>query len=341
METVRIQSDKTAAVRFFGRTADWQGVVLFPWTGSGFTVRFRGTALSARLLANNTHNPAARPYLSVFVDDAPRYTVGLESPENTVVLAENLPEGEHTVTVVKLSEALQSWAALAELVADGALLAPPASEYTRRIQFIGDSITTGFGVLAPAEQDPFTTAEQDGWQSYAAALARELHAEYHIFAISGYAVYQSPFGKPIPPLYDFVDGAGECGLPWDHSRFQPDITVVNLGTNDHAWYCNDCSQHLSEEERHRRVEDAFYEFLKQLHQTHPYSKFLCTIGMLTAFTNVDVEKAVARAAAEGIEARFVQLPLAAEYGAGHPALSSHKQATHILLPAIREWMNWN
>ena len=336
-----IRSDREPLVRFFGRSGDTENGVLIPWTASGFVVRFSGTAFSARLLANHTENPAAAPYLSVFVDGDERYTVGLTAPDAWVTLAEGLPAGEHTVTVVKLSEASQSHAILSEIETDGEFLPPPPSKNTRRIQFVGDSITTGFGVLAPKEQWPFSTAEQDGWQSYAVSVARELDADFHIFAISGFAVYKSPFGGSVPPLYPFVDGAEECRIPWDYDRFQPDVTVVNLGTNDHAWYCNDCSQHLSEEERHRRVEDAYYAFLHQLHEAHPKSKFVCTIGMLTAFTSVDVEKAVNRVAAEGIEAVYVPVPLAKEYGAGHPALSSHREATELLVPAIRKLMNWN
>lgn len=341
MMTYPIARESEAPMRFFGRTADFGGGVLFPWTDSGFVVRFCGTTLTATFKANNTENPDAAPYLSVFVDDTERRTFGLCAPESTVTLAEGLAEGEHTVTVVKLSEALQSHVIVTALGCDGELLAPPPSENTRRIQFIGDSITTGFGVLAPSEQAPFTTREQDGWQSYAAALARELDADYHIFAISGYAAYLSPFGKPIPPLYDFVDGAERCRLPWDHRRFQPDVTVINLGTNDHAWYCNESSQHLSEEERHCLVEEAYYGFLLKLHALHPQSKFVCTLGMLTAFTMPDVERAVARAVANGIDAVYVPLPLASEYGAGHPALSSHREATEILLPVIRDLMDWN
>ena len=98
--------------------------------------------------------------------------------------------------------------------------------------------------------------------------------------------------------------------------------------------------HLPEEERHRLVEEAYLDFLRQLHKVHPHSKFLCTIGMLLAFTGADAERATVRAAAEGMEAVFVPLPLAKEYRAGHPALSSHREATETLLPAVKKLMNW-
>ncbi len=340
METMRITSDRIAAVRFHGRTAVKDGGVYMPWSAGGFTVRFYGTELRATLAANNTEVENGRPYVRVFVDGEQEERFGLFEPQSDVLLAAGLAEGEHTVTVLKCSEASRSHIVLHALSADGALLAPPPCDTTRRMQFIGDSITTGYGVLASPEQTEFTTAEQDALAGYAMQVADALHAEAQLFAISGYAIHQSPFGRPIPPLYRFVDGAGACELPWDFDRFQPDITVVNLGTNDHAWFCNECAAHLSEEERHRAIEEAYYNFLKELQKIHPYSRFLCVIGMMYVFVIEDVARAVARAAAEGVDARFQRLPLAEEWRVGHPALSTHKTAADILTPLIAEWMGW-
>lgn len=339
METVNITSDH-AAVRFHGRTALRDGGVYLPWSASGFTVRFRGTALRATFAANNTEVPNSRPYLRTFVDGEQKERFGLYEPQGDVVLAEGLADGEHTVTVLKCSEALQSYVIWHALTTDGTFLAPPPCETTRRIQFIGDSITTGFGVLATPEQTEFTTAEQDALAGYAMQTADALHAEAHLFAISGYAIHRSPFGQPIPPLYRFVDGAGACELPWDFDRFQPDITVINLGTNDHAWFCNECAAHLSEEERHREIEEAYYNFLKELQVIHPHSRFLCVIGMMYAFVIEDVQRAAVRAAAEGMEVRFQRLPLAEEWRVGHPAPATHKIAADVLTPLIAEWMGW-
>ncbi len=341
METIKITNDRTAAVRFHGRTATVDNGVYIPWSAGGFTVRFRGTTLQAMLSASGTETENSRPYLCVSVDGVKYKRFGLYAPQSEVLLCDSLDDGEHTVTLLKSSEALLSHVVLRSLTTDGAFLAPPPCSTTRRIQFIGDSITTGYGVLAGAEQTVFTTAEQDALAGYAMQIADALDAEAHVFAISGYAVHRSPFGQPIPPLYRFVDGAGACELPWDFDRFQPDITVINLGTNDHAWFCNECAAHLSEEERHRQIEEAYYVFLKELRTIHPYSRFLCVIGMMHAFVIDDVQRAASRAAAEGMDVQFQQLPLAEEWRVGHPAPSTHKTAADILTPRIAAWMGWN
>lgn len=340
METIKITSDRTASVRFHGRTAERDGGVYLPWSASGFTVRFCGTALRATLAANNTNVEDGRPYVRVFVDGEQREKIGLYEPQSDVLLTEGLSEGEHTVTVLKCSEARRSHVVLQALTTDGAFLAPPPCETTRRIQFIGDSITTGFGVLAPEEQSPFTTAEQDALEGYAWRTATALGAEAHLFAISGYAVYRSPFGDPIMQHYPFVDGAAEDTILWDYDRFQPDITVINLGTNDHAWLHNPIAEHIAVEERHRLIEEAYYNLLQQVRSMHPHSKFLCVIGMMYAFVDEDIERAVARAAAEGMDVRFERLPLAKQFRAGHADLECHRTAAAILTPLIADWMGW-
>lgn len=340
MNTMHIVSDTTPRVRFYGRTATVENGVLIPWSAGGFSVRFRGTALVATLATNNPQNPNARPYVKVFTDGVQTADIGLCEAAADVVLAEGLTAGEHTVTVLKRSEALQSDMTLTALSTDGEWLDAPTCDTARRIQFIGDSITTGFGVMASPEQTDFTTAEQDALTAYAMQVADALHAEAHVFAISGYAIHRSPYGQPIPPLYRFADGAAGCKYPWDFDRFQPDLTVINLGTNDHAWFCNECAAHLTEEERHRQIEEAYYRFLKELQGIHPHSRFLCVIGMMYAFVIEDVERAAARAAADGMDVRFQRLPLAGEWRIGHPAPSTHKIAADILTPLIADWMGW-
>ena len=341
MNTMRIPNDQTPYVRFYGRTAVVEDGVFLPWSASGFSVRFCGTSLSATLLASNSKVEDARPYVRVFVDGVQAADIGLFEAKTEVTLAANLAMGEHTVTVLKRTEASRSFVVLQALTTDGEWLEAPSLNTTRRIQFIGDSITTGYGVMASSEQTEFTTAEQDALAGYAMQIADALHAEPHLFAISGYAIHRSPYGQPIPPLYPFVDGVGACEMPWDFDRFQPQLTVINLATNDHAWFCNECAAHLSEEERHRQIEDAYYAFLKELQVIHPHSRFLCVIGMMYCFVMEDVERAVARAAAEGIDVRFCRLPRAEEWRVGHPAPSVHKQAADILTPLIADWMDWH
>lgn len=326
-------------VRLSGRTytrPEESDHVFIPWTCGGFTVTFTGTSLEAEMKSDAWHNENACPYIAVIIDgdDARRRTIAVNREGICrFILADHLPEGVHTVTVLKLSEALQSNWETSAVFTDGSFLAAPQDDSRYKIEFIGDSITAGFGNRCPTKDGPFCTREQDGYDSYAAIAARSLDAAYQIFAVSGYGVYRSPFGKDVPPLYPYADGLHGQQAPWDFSAFSPDAVVVNLGTNDGGWINLEPS--LSTEEKIRLVIGRYVEFLHTIRDAHPGAYILCTIGLLESNATPYVEQAVARAQAEGMERlSFLKLPAAESFGAGHPSLEAHKAGAEALVQAL-------
>ncbi len=341
---IALQPD-SAEVRWLGRIGKRDGGARIIWTNSGFAVRFCGTSLRVELSASAWENENARPYIGVLLDGAEQPSemrkFGVDQPGRVwYTLAEGLPEGEHTLLFVKLSEALQSVVTAYALETDGTLLAPPSAR-GRRLEFIGDSITTGFGNICTEPHGPFRTGDQDGWQSYAAMTARELDADCHILAISGFAAYKSPFGGAVPPLYPYIDGLDKEPQPWDFSRFEPDAVVLALGTNDGSWMVNDISKDIPMEEKREVFIETYVAFLKEVRARHPKAKLLCTIGMLNTVSIPDVEQAVARARAGGLtDVAYLRLPEAQSYGAGHPAVAAHREAANVLVPVLRDWLGW-
>ena len=55
----------------------------------------------------------------------------------------------------------------------------------RRLLFIGDSITAGFGVLCNDSDAPFTPETESAWHAYAAVASRALDSDAHVIAYSG------------------------------------------------------------------------------------------------------------------------------------------------------------
>ena len=324
-------------VRLHGRTyqkPDTPGHVCIPWTCGGFSLTFRGDSLQADMGSDAWHNENACPYLTIILDgdDQNRSTLAVNREGMArYTLASGLGEGQHTVTVLKMSEALQSgWEVASLYLPDGGGLLDLLPEKARpKIEFIGDSITAGFGNRCPTKDGPFTTREQDGYDSYGAIAARALGADYQIFAVSGYGVYRSPFGKDVPPLYPYVDGLHGVDIPWDFSVFRPDVVVVNLGTNDGGWINLEPS--LPTEEKIRLVIERYVEFLHTIRRTHPQAYILSTIGLLESNATPYVKQAVARARAEGMDRlSFFELPAAESFGAGHPSLKAHQKAAVAL-----------
>jgi lysophospholipase L1-like esterase len=124
--------------------------------------------------------------------------------------------------------------------ADGtpATLVAPNPKPSRRLEFIGDSISVGTADEAAAGTNPGNlTTNENGYMAFGPQTARLLSAEYSVIARGGLGVYHN-WNETYPPnqlhaldyyketLYNFSTPA------WNFSNWQPDAVVIALGTND-------------------------------------------------------------------------------------------------------------
>ena len=211
--------------RFVGRfVPEPGGGMRFAWSGSAVTARFRGTAIAARL---RDEGPSS--YQIVLDGDASRVVHTEVGRERSYVLAENLTPGVHEVTLYRRTEARVGETVFLgfEPGAGGELLGPPAAP-ARRIELVGDSITTGFGDEGRGPYCGFVPNEENAYITYGALAARALAADHVIVAGSGKTVHEMTeyFDKPLPARADLV---------WDFAQApQPDVVVIDVGTNNFA-----------------------------------------------------------------------------------------------------------
>ena len=158
------------------------------YTNSSFTVHFRGTKISAKLRtgANDVVNqPAVRVYADGAEYPDMLKEIVLTEREEEFVLAEFPEGGEHTVRVVKITEAGMSYVGLASISLDGELL-PPEEDNRTKALFIGDSITCGYGIEGDGTEKTFPSAtftvERDGSTNLIRAVF--MHDGEHLFAFN-------------------------------------------------------------------------------------------------------------------------------------------------------------
>lgn len=273
------------------------GALFFNWTCSGFTVTFRGKKLRVKLLTL----PDTQPFPP---DSAPDYPcVGLVGEDGeTLVWRTKCTEGEswydvweggddgpHTVRLVKLSENARGKTGLLAMETDGELLDCAAPEKSLSIEFVGDSITCGFGNEAPGQDSLFETAEENGWRTFGAVAGRELNAEFNMISVSGISAVapKTPMfpAKPMNELYEYLDALyderqGRPLRPWDFAGHKKDVVVVNLGTNDvNAVRFYTELTAADGEEAHFRVQyRGFIEKIRALNG--PDALICCTLGPL-------------------------------------------------------------
>jgi lysophospholipase L1-like esterase len=223
-----VQGVVAAGVRWFGRVDTTNAAQpRFAWSGTGFIARFNGTSLAADLATTG-----AAQIFKVVVDGAPQAPFTVAAGQATHMLASGLAAGEHSVELHRQTEGPQGESRLIGLtVGDGALMDPPAGP-GRLIEVIGDSISCGYGNLGTlADTDCFPT--ESHWDTYASIAGRALGAEVSTIAASGRGIIRNYGGDTngtMPMLYDRT--VTNLGSPvWDF-HIEPQVVVINLGTND-------------------------------------------------------------------------------------------------------------
>ena len=233
----------TPGIRLMGRMDYTQKPLPLDWTGSGMEFRFRGTDAWAKLEA-----PAASPvmWMIVLADGQPITRFPVEPGIRMYPLLLGLEaEQERTVTLMKETQCMPDQSAatvlLHSLRIEGELLDLP--EKTLKIEFIGDSLTSGEGALAAKDNMEWVTPWFTARGNYSWYACDALDAERSILSQSGWGVcwdYQHTEKNNLSDAYEYVAGvlrgpeaeARGCLKRWDFSRWQPDIVCIRLGTND-------------------------------------------------------------------------------------------------------------
>ena len=330
--------DLESDVRYMGRTYESNGTQWFNWSASGFSVRFQGSGLKAKI-ASNAPNAANYAYLKVYVDGVEQTDIVLDKTMQTVVLAEGLdPDMIHTVEIRKRNSPRSSTAGVLNIeVLSGKKLAP-AEEKEKLIEFIGDSLTVGYSA-ADTEKTAtaWSTATEDATKTYAKQVADAFHAEYMVTAISGRGVVMNNSGGSgylLPEVYPELDIYNMPGIAYDFA-LQPDVIVINLGTNDATNAGLDLDAY----------QDGVYDFVKTVREKNPNAKIIWAYGMrsdtMTAEVAAATQAAIAQLSAEGdSQVYYLSLPLAQEMHLNHPTAAAYAPSGELLIEMIEEITGW-
>ena len=199
----------------------------FGWSATEIRARFSGASLSVVL------RDTGASYYDVSIDGGtptPLLVTGGAQPYD---VATGLAPGEHDVILTKRTETTTG---VTQLLGFVGTLVPTPVPAGRRIELVGDSITCGYGVLGPNETCSFSASTESEPLAWGALAAGQLAALHMVTAVSGRGVirnYGGDTANTMPELYDRAL-ADDASSTWDQHAFEPDVIVVNLGTNDFA-----------------------------------------------------------------------------------------------------------
>lgn len=343
-------------VKHLGRVLFQDSILWLALSGSGIAFTFYGRHLELCLQGDdNADSPTQddKARFAIWIDDIRVMDTTLTEPEMHCTLIDNTFPAAYHVRVVKLSEAPMSIIGIRQLAADDEAVFTPAKESERKIEFIGDSITCGYGIDDDNLDHAFSTATEDVTKAYAYLTSQALHADYSMVSYSGHGIisgYTETDEKKeeelIPPFYPLVGfshgtykGCALTDTPWDFSAFIPDLIVINLGTNDDS-YCQDIIS------RQEEFSSQYRAFLKEVRDKNPRAVILCSYGLMNERLYPHIEKAVLSYRKEcGDEnihlLRFTMQTENDGYVINyHPSIKTHNAAAWVLTQKIKEIMKW-
>lgn len=259
------------------------------------------------------------------------------SKETDIVIAEGLKKGTHTFLIERQNEAEKGTFYVNSVTLTGTLGKKPANSKVY-IEFIGDSITTGYGNLYPdniGDAKPFKDAAsscyQDGTRAWAYLTAKKLGADYSIVAQQG--IGASVGWQPHTMIQTYTQTCYQTGRTqaWNFSR-QPDLIVINLGTNDLG------VPHSTGKEA---VQKGFVDLLKLVRSKNPNAKILWVYGAMDTSGAPVVEAAIKEAggSSKGFYA-YTKLVPNGEGGIGHPVVSAHEKNAGLVAAEIKRLFNF-
>jgi lysophospholipase L1-like esterase len=202
----------------------WQ----YQWPAVYFESRFTGDAVTLKF-----DDPSNN--LNVVVDG--RIVAIVKKPGRTEYRLDRLGAGEHTIRLEKRSETQYATGRFEGFFVPEKTAALAAPAYPRQIEFIGDSLTVGYGNTSPyndcTPEEVFETT--DAQQGFGPLVAKHFKAAYRINAFSGLGMVRNYGGFEhskyrMPMLYPraiFDDPTSASRDGW-----KPQIIITGIGGND-------------------------------------------------------------------------------------------------------------
>lgn len=346
-------------VNVHGRTLVLEGIRYIDYSLSGTAFTFTGKSVKARLTSDFVPaegNDIFMPYCGVIVDGVMTKRFMVDKPEAEYELYSCDTEKTVEIELVKMSECAFGKVGIVEFITDSDIPPVPTAKKSRRLEFVGDSITCGYGIEGIVEKDVFNTHQENPCKAYAAQTAGKLDADFNLISWSGIGIISSwvpdDVTEPLtnwlsPVLYPYTDAA-LCNdkkitpfVQWDFDCYKPDVIVINLGTNDDSWT-------KGIPEREEEFTRLACDYLALIREKNPDAEIVYAFGAMLDRICGAVENAVNKFASEKNDSKVHYMKftthdrerdgMGADY---HPSQVTHDRMADELSEYISKLMGWD
>lgn len=318
-------------IRIRGRHTVVNGCLAFDWSNSGFGFAFTGTGFMLSLGGYDWQEVA---YVKIVVDGVRRQRFAVVNGSERLII-EGLTDKRHRVEVLKVTESDNPilFDSITLSGKDATFNNPPFNS-PRRIEFIGDSMTAGYGVLADHTEIKYNTYQQDSSYSYAYLTAEQFNADARYICISGKGIVCNCEGNyedvKTGEYYNRLTRlGGECNDGWE-----PQVVVINIGTND-------CCGNAKDEE----FISAGKELLNKVRNRYKDAQIIWMYGFMTTRFADTIREIIRELSETDKKLHFLYVDSIAgndsENGAAcHPNVRGSIRASKELYKKIRSVTGW-
>jgi len=319
----------------------------FSYPGVTIKAQFTGTSIKAWIESIDVGH---KNYFYVIIDDNDPIKIEILPEEQIYLLGSNLKDTSHTIELIKLTESFVGKVKFKGFLLDSKRkIEPLKTQETKEIEFIGNSISCGYGNEVSLNSNPntgFHAINENNYKAWGYITARNLGLKYTCNSYSGKGIYRNYGGdttETIPLIYDRIFPDDTFSIKYDFEKTHPDIIVLNLGTNDFA---KDPNIILPK----GKFQKAYKDFLMRLKNYHPNTTIICAVGTLMSDNYPEGAQHLTKIrtyinevidSLNGTESKkiyyFEMEPQSAPYGEDwHPSSATHERMASELTTFIRD-----
>jgi hypothetical protein len=307
-----------------------QGGRVFMYSGCAIRAVFKGTSMELILKDDSLRN-----MFTVIIDDS-LFVLKANRADSTYLLAENLRDTKHNLEIIRRTEWHGGNTTFLGLRLDKRRKLFPSAIKERKIEFIGDSYTCGYGNEGKSREEHFSYETENNYQTFGAITARALNAEYVTVCRSGIGIVQGYGGGrdfTMPRFYHEV--INDSTISWDFTKYQPQLVVIDLAGND-----------LSAPLDSVEFVDAYVTFLTRIRRNYPTATIICIAGPSSpgegwpGWQNL-IHATVDRFGKTDRSVQYFEFTPFEPHGSDwHPNVAEHQRMADELIPFAREVMKW-
>lgn len=348
------------SLTFIGRFGFMGETVTFGYPGSTIKFQYRGESIHFGLQDFDRSNPEEGNWFNVIVDGIIVDSLEVDTLQRWYSIDFDFSSSFHEVEIFKRTESMVGNCRFFGIQYQSGDFRK-VHESERKIEWIGDSFTTGYGNLISIEAPPkgnpstgFHSRNENYYYSYSSVVSRSLKARNECVSVSGIGVYRNYDGESsfvMHDAYSVVFPSPSFKMEnWDSKTFV-DLVVINIGRND---FGREQRSGVLNTDSARFV-NGYSDLLNKVHDKQPSAKILLVYGgglsdflprgnfKLSRYRKWMNSVLVEFSKHSTSTCELLEIPiLKGPYGEDwHPTIKSHQLMANILESKIKTMMSWH